>query len=505
MTDAFAFVATELLTVDVLLAIFFGSFVGMLIGALPGLGAVLAMVLMLPLTFTMDPMAGILLLLATYQGAEYGGSISAVVLGIPGTPAALVTVFDGAAMAREGNPGKALGYSLVASTVGGLVSGLLLLGLSVPIVQFALLLGDPEFFLIALIGLLAVGSLSSEDVVKSFIAVVLGLMAGTVGLDTITGEARFTLGRAELMEGLGLVALMAGMFGVAELLSLVSKKASGQAYVTSRKGLRTSLTWREIRSVGRSITLGSGIGSLVGVIPGMGAGPSSWFAYSAAKKWSKSPQTFGKGNPDGIAAPEAANNATVGGAMIPLLSLGIPGSPSVAIIMGAFIIHGLQPGPGLFEAEPTLVYGIIYGFLLTSVAMFIVGKLLTTGFARILTVSNAYLIPLVMVSIIVGTFASRYLFFDLWIALAAGVVTALAVKLRYSVAAFILAFILGPIAEVSLRRTLVLSDGSFSVFLTRPLSLALVILIAVILALIAYSVIRRATKPRAEVDVMTTV
>lgn len=487
--DLFSFDFASLFTPAVLLAILAGTTAGMLIGALPGLGAVLAMVLLLPVTYTMEPLPAVLMLLATYQAAEYGGSISAVVLGIPGTPAALVTVFDGNTLARNGSPGKALAYSLFSSSIGGMFSGILLITLSVPLVAFALQISDPEFFLIALIGLLAVGALSSQDISKSYISVILGLMAGTVGLDTVTGQDRFTFGRPELFEGVGLVALLAGMFGISELIMLISQHL-GEKYATSKDSLKTKLSWRDFRGVVKPIGLGSVIGAVVGIIPGLGAGPSSWFAYSAAKKTSKSPQTFGQGNPEGIAAPESANNATVGGSLIPLLSLGIPGSPSMAIIMGAFIVQGLQPGPGLFSAEPNLVQGIMYGFLFTSIAMFIVGKFVTSLFVKVLTVSNAIIVPLVLICILVGTYSSRSLFFDLWIALGVGVITVIAIKLKYSVAAFVLAYVLGPIIETSLRRSLLISDGSYAVFVTRPYSLVMVIAIALIIIAVIWKSIR---------------
>src|SRR5699024_1495440 len=310
----------SLFSVSVLFAIVLGTFVGLIIGALPGLGAVLAMVLLLPLTYNMEPLAAILLLLSTYQAAEYGGSISAIILGIPGTPAALVTVFDGNKLAREGKPGKAIAYSLVASSIGGLVGGLALLFLSVPLAQFASDISSPEFFLIGLIGLLAIGALSSEDVTKGYISVILGLMAGTVGLDVITGESRFTFGQIELTEGINLIALLVGMFGFSEIFLLISDNLHTK-YIKDKKGLKTNLSFKNFKNVLKPIGLGSTIGTIIGIIPGMGAGPSAWFAYSAAKNLSKNPQKFGTGYPPGITAPESANNATVGGALIPLLSL----------------------------------------------------------------------------------------------------------------------------------------------------------------------------------------
>lgn len=478
--ELFNFDISSLFTWSVVSAIALGAFVGMFIGALPGLGAVLAIALMLPVTYTMEPLAAILMLLAVYQGAEYGGSISAIVLGIPGTPAALVTTFDGHALAKQGKPGKALAYSLTASTIGGLVGGLALIFLSVPLVNFALSISDPEYFLIGLIGLLAVSALSSEDIMKSYISAVLGLMAGTIGMDLFTGSPRFTLGQNELMEGINLNALLVGMFAFSELFLMISNNLHSK-YVSDKRGLKIRLTLKQIKKIFKPVSIGSVIGTIVGIIPGMGAGPAAWFAYSASKSTSKKPQAFGKGSPEGIAAPETANNAVVGGSMIPLLSLGIPGSPGVAIILGAFIIHGIQPGPQLFSTESNLVYGVMYGFLLTSVMMFIMGFFVTSFFSRALTIPTHILIPTVLAFSIIGTFSSRNLVFDLWVALIIGVITYIAIILKFSTASFILAFILSPIIEESLRRSLILSEGSYTIFITRPYSIVLLAIIAIIL------------------------
>lgn len=488
---------SSLFSFSTLFAIILGTFVGILIGALPGLGAVLALVLMLPLSYSMDPMAAILLLLATYQGAEYGGSISAVILGIPGTPAALVTVFDGNAMAKQGKPGKAIAYSLTSSVIGGLAGGLALIFLSAPLVKFALSIGEPEFFLIGLLGLFAVGMLSSEDKVKSLIAAVLGLMVGTIGMDAFTGVPRFTFGEIELMEGVDLVALLVGMFAISELLIMVSKELKVK-YQTDQKGVSrfmTRLSFKDFKKIFKASTVGSLVGIIIGIIPGMGAGPASWFSYTIAKKTSKSPETFGKGNPEGIAGPEAANNATVGGALLPLLTLGIPGSPSIAIIMGAFIIHGIQPGPKLFSVETELVYGLLFGFLLTTVALYIIGKFVTAGFVKMLTIPNPVLIPVILGISFIGAFAARNSFFDVWLALIVGVISLILIKLDFSLASFVLALILCPIIEESFRRSLLLSDGSFSIFFTRPISL---ILIAVILLIIVFSVIGSFKRKKSE-------
>jgi putative tricarboxylic transport membrane protein len=499
--EIFGYDIMNLFTWGNLIAIIVGSFIGMLIGALPGLGATIAIVLLLPFTYSMEPLASILLLLSVYQSAEYGGSISSIILGIPGTPAAAATVLDGNALAKQSSPGKALAYSLYSSSVGGIFGGLVLIFLSVPLVKLALALSDPEFFLIAVIGLVAVAGLGSKDVTKSLISMVLGLMAGTVGMDVISGVTRFGMGRPELFEGFNLVALIVGIFAIPSVFDMISEEMK-KRYVTDHKGLQTKLSLKEFKAVLKPIGIGSVIGSIVGIIPGMGAGPSSWFAYSAAKSVSKSKSTFGKGNPEGIVAPETANNATVGGALVPLLSLGIPGSPVTAIIMGAFIIHGIQPGPKLFSTELDLVNGIFYGFLLTTVAMFFIGKFVTTGFSRVLTIPNPILIPMILAFSFVGTYAARYLFFDLWFVLIIGIVCYFLSKLDFSMPAMILAFVLSPMIEQSLRRSLILSDGSFTIFFTRFYS---IILLLIILVIVVISIISRRKKQKQDNDPTITI
>ncbi|WP_157928840.1 tripartite tricarboxylate transporter permease [Pararhizobium haloflavum] len=473
-----------------------GTFVGLLIGALPGLGATVAIVLLLPFTYSMEPLAAILMLVAAYQGAEYGGSISSIILGIPGTPAAAATLIDGNALAKRSSPGKALAYSLAASTVGGLFGGLVLLFMSVPLSVVALQLGDPEFFLIGILGLVAVAGLSSVDVLRSSISVVLGLMTATIGIDVISSAHRYTFGSPLLFDGLHLVAVLVGIFAFAEMFSMISTDLH-RKYVTDRRGLSTRLNIAELRRVLRAMWIGSGIGSVIGFLPGMGAGASAWFAYSLARNTSRKPETFGTGNPEGIAAPEAANNATVGGAMLPVITLGIPGSASTAIIMSAFIIHGIQPGPTVFTANPALVNGIFYGFLVATLAMFVIGKLLTPFFARVLVVPNYILVPIVMILAMVGVYASSYVHVDLWVALIFGVAFFLLNKLDFSAPAFILAFVLSPILEESLRRALLISDGSYTMFITRGYSIAILAVITLVVVLGIASRLRRSSQETA--------
>jgi putative tricarboxylic transport membrane protein len=494
--DIFGMDFSVLFTWECLFAIMLGTLYGLFIGALPGLGATVGIALILPVTYTMEPLPAILLLVSVYQAAEYGGSISSIVLGVPGTPAATATLLDGLPLARNGSPGKALGYSISASAVGGVIGALILMTLTIPLASIAVKFGDPEFFLLATLGLILVAGLSSKDLPKSVISVLLGLMLGTIGLDGFTGAARFTFGSLSLLEGISMVALLIGMFAISEVLFMLGELR--KRYVTEKKNLKTSITWKEFKSVFKSTIKGSFIGSFVGVLPGLGAGPASWFSYTEAKRASKNPENFGKGDPNGIAAPEAANNGAVGGALVPLLTLGIPGSPATAVILGAFLIQGIQPGPKVFESDPNLIYGIFLGFLAAAFVMYFMGKYTTSLFARMLTMPNFVLTPIILFIALIGVYASHMNIFDVWIAAIAGIVAYFLKKLDFSLPSLILAFILGPIMETSLRRTISLSGGDLTIFLTRQYSL-IILAIMVLLIIAMISTGKKQRKKNAEI------
>lgn len=469
-----------LFTFGNLLAILLGTTVGLIFGALPGLGAIMAMIVLLPLTYNMEPVAAVLLLLSAFQAAEYGGSISSISLGIPGTPAAAATILDGSAMAKNGYPGKALGYSLTASTIGAFAGGLALIFLAQPFAKFALKLSEPEYFLIGILGLIAVSMISSQNAIKGLISMMLGLMAGTIGMDMFTGEQRFTMGQVELLEGIGILPILVGVFAFPEIFKLINLELR-KVHDVGKQNLSTKITLRELRDVSKSTFIGSVLGVVLGILPGLGAVSASWFAYVTAQKTSKTPEKFGTGHPEGIAAPEAANNATVASSMIPLLALGIPGSVAPAIIMGAFIIHGVQPGPRIFQNNADLVYGILFGILLSTVAMYVMGRYVTALFARALILPNPILVPFIYLITIIGVFAANGLFFDLWVALIIGVICYLLIEAKFSMPTLIIAFVLSPIIEESFRRALIISNGDFSIFYTRIYSIVLLALIALII------------------------
>ena len=469
-------------------SVLLGLFVGMLFGALPGLGITIAITLLLPLSFSMEPINAILMLLAAYQAGEYGGSISAITLGIPGTVMAAPIVEDGRAMAKKTSPGKALGYSRYASTFGGLFGGLVLVFFSQPVAHFALRLADPEFFMLGMMGLVAVTAFAAKDPIKVAISICLGMIAGTVGLDMFVGQPRLTFDLAELYEGLSLIALVVGLFAFSEIFFMLAGNMRARPDFDAAD-MRISLSPRECLGALKATTVGSMIGTFLGILPGVGATVAGWLSYSMARNVSGQKALFGKGSGEGIAAPDAANNAVVGGALLPFLTLGIPGTAGIAIIAGAFIIHGIQPGPQMISENPQLIHQIFVGFLLTTVGMFLMGKFLSRGFAQALVTPNAVLVPGVLMLSILGIYATRSEFFDLWLALGLGVVAYGLRRLDYSIAGFVLAFVLAPIIETSFRRALVISAGDMTVFVTRPISLLLLLIMVGMGAMIVWRVI----------------
>ena len=453
-----------------------GSLFGIIVGAMPGLGANIGCALMIPLTYGLEAIPAILVLMSVYMGVMYGGSISAIALGIPGSPSAVVTVLDGNSMAKDGYPGKAMGYSLYSSTFGGFIGGIALVLVTSALAAVSLLLSDPELFLIGMLGLLSVASLGVTDIPKFLMSIVLGLFLGTIGMDMFTGTYRYTFGNIYLVDGINLAALMAGVYALGEVFEMVMEDLN-RRYVTDLKNTRCHISLKEFLKVKWVLLKSSVIGVVFGVVPGLGAGAATWFTYMQAKRDSKHPELFGKGSPEGLAAAESTNNAVVGGALAPMLALGIPGSSTVAIIAAAMMIHGLQPGINLFKERADLVYAIYVGIFIATIFMFIFGKYLTTLFARMLVCPNYILVPIVTIALMVGAYCARNYFTDVWIAIIAGAAVFFLKRLDFSISAFTLAFILASLIENHFRRSLMLSKGSASIFFTRPAALIIWVLI----------------------------
>lgn len=452
-----------------------GALLGIVIGALPGLGPSIGLSLLIPFTYNLGPELSMLMMISLYTSAEYGGSISAILLSTPGTAAAAATVIDGYAMARKGRANEAISISLTASTTGGIFGGIALLLLAMPLARIALQFGPAGYFAVSLFGLCSVAALSNDSLLKGLICAAFGLVLATVGIDPIAGTPRFTFGMFELYEGVPFLVALIGLFAVSEAMVMVESRAVNTAAIRNKVGhvFMSLALWKE---TWRSQISGSIIGTLLGILPGVGGNIACWIARDYARARDPHPEEYGNGAANGIAAPEAANNATVGGALVPLLALGIPGSPTTAIMVGALIMHGLQPGPQLFTEEPTLVYAILFGVIIASIVQYIAGSLFLPIMARTVLLPDAVIAVGIMAFAVLGAFAIRNLMFDVYLMLGFGVLGYLMKKLQFPVPPVILAMVLGYLIESNYRTALVSSQGDYTIFVTDPISLLFLLL-----------------------------
>lgn len=485
MGDAFLAGIAQAFSWQAILANLLGVVTGIIVGAMPGLTYSMGIILLLPFTFVLPPIPAMAVLLGVYIGGMTGGSVSAVLLGIPGTPSAAATVLDGHPMARQGQAGKALGMALLASIFGGLFSLVVLMVLAPQIARIALRFGSPEIFALVLFGLSTICGVSSGSVVKGLIAGTIGLLLMTVGLDPIMGVQRYTFGRPELLSGVDMLAAMIGMFAIPQIikdvLDLRNKDGCGDS-----PGLDTRVSAalpslpelaRNFWTMIRSALIGTGIGS----IPGTGGPIAAFLAYDQAKRFSREPEKFGTGVLAGIAAPETANNAVTGGALIPMLTLGIPGDPATAILLGGLLIHGLRPGPLLFRENLTVVYGIFLTILIANILTLIVQFYGIRLFVKVLSVPKTYLLPIIVVLCAVGAFAVNNNVFDLKVMAFFGMLGFFLDRYGFPTTPVILALVLGPTLEGEFRRSLIMSKGDLTVFITHPISLAFIILTVLLL------------------------
>ncbi|MXQ14247.1 tripartite tricarboxylate transporter permease [Microvirga makkahensis] len=465
-----------------LLSVIAGAAIGIVVGALPGLGPSIGVSLLIPFTYSMSPENSMLLLISLYMAAEYGGSISAILLSTPGTAAAAATTIDGFAMTQKGLGNKALAISLSASTVGGLIGGVALLFLAMPLSKLALQFGPASYFAVGLFGLTSVAALSGGSLVKGLIGAALGLLLAFVGIDPIAGMPRFTFGRIELFEGIPMLAVLIGLFAVSESFLLAESAGKTRGGVSKGAVRAVYLTLKEWKELFRTMVSGSVIGTFLGILPGVGGNIACWVARDYAMR--RNPKlAFGEGEPHGIAAPEASNNATVGGAMVPLLALGVPGSPTTAVIVGALVLHGLRPGPQLFAEQPVLVYTILLGLLLACVVMFLIASVSLPWMSRVINLPDSVLAAGILIFAILGAYSLRNLAFDVWLTVGFGVLGYLMKKLSFPVAPVVLALVLGYLVETNFRTALVTSRGSYGIFFTDPVS---AVFLALSLASILY-------------------
>jgi putative tricarboxylic transport membrane protein len=460
---------------------FFGVLIGTLVGVLPGLGPAAAIALLLPTTFKITPVSATIMLAGIYYGAMYGGSTTSILVNIPGEAASVVTCLDGYQMALKGRAGPALGIAAFGSFIAGTFAVIALTFVGPFLSNVALAFGPPEFFSLMIVGITVLTYLSSGSMVKALIMAGVGLILSGVGMDTISGKYRFTFNIQSLLDGVGVVPVAMGLFGISEVLLNLETEIKRDILTTKVKNLFPTLKdWAD--SAG-SIVRGSILGFFLGIIPGGGAVVASFASYAIEKKASKHPEEFGKGAIQGVAGPESANNSAAGGSFIPLLTLGIPANPVMAILLGALMIHGLQPGPLLMKNAPDLFWGTIISMYIGNAMLLILNLPLIPMWVKVLKVPYYLLYPLILLFCLIGAYSLDNTVADIIIMLVFGILGFLMKKLRYDGAPMILALVLGQKLETSLRRSLIMSQGDFSIFITRPISLGFLI-IAVLLLIV---------------------
>ncbi len=457
---------------------------GMVCGALPGLSSSMSIILMLPFTYTMEPINAIVMLVAVYCGGASGGSISAILLKTPGTPESVATTFDGYPMAQKGKAGRALGISVSSSAFGGIFSAIIMLIAAPLLAVVALEFQSAEYFALGLLGLSCISSIGSADQAKALFSACIGLLLTTIGIDAINGAYRFTFDQPYLMNGIDYIPVMIGSFALVEVYKNASeyKSRSTETVADAKKISLETLKLKEFGKMWGLLLRSASIGTIIGIIPAAGASIASLVSYGVASKASKTPELFGTGCDEGIAAPETANNAAIGGSLVPTMVLGIPGSPTAAIIMAAFMIHNLTPGPLLISQQPVLLNAIFLGIVLASLLLFIVGRFITKEFARILRLPYPLLGTVIVTLGTVGAYSLNNSYYDVLIMFFFSFVGIIIKKFNYSNPAMILGLILGGIIETNFRKQLILSGGSISGFFERPLALSIIIISALAFA-----------------------
>jgi TctA family transporter len=478
---------------------FFGVFLGTVVGVLPGIGALAAISLLLPLTYHIPPTAAIIMLAGVYYGAQYGGSTASILLNLPGTPSSAVTCLDGYPMARKGKAGVALFVTTIASLAGAM-SGLALLTLFSPaIAEIGLKFGPAEFCAMMLLGLVAASSMSAGSAMKGLCMMVFGLLLGMVGTDVNSGASRFAFDVPELMDGINLVALAMGLFGVAEVIRCINSADTNRKVekVTLRSMVPTS---DEFKATIKPMARGSALGSALGALPGVGPSIASFMSYAIERRVAKDPSRFGKGAIEGITAPESANNAAAQTAFVPSLSLGIPGDAVMAVMLGALIIHGIQPGPMLITEQPGLFWGLVVSFAIGNI-MLVILNLPTIGlWVALLRIPFAWMYPAILVFVALGVYSVNNNTFDIYSVAALGIMGYVLMVLKFEPAPLLLGYILGPMLEEYLRRALLISRGDPSIFIDRPISATLLAFTAALLVWAFWSTLRSNLRAKRELD-----
>ncbi len=478
-----------------ILMILLGVTVGLFIGAMPGLGSVNGVAILLPVTFLVPPGSAIIFLAAIYYGAMYGGAVSSITLGIPGASTAVATTFDGRPLARQGRASLALVTAALASFVGGTIANVLFTLFAPLLASVALSFGPPEIFALMLLAFATFVGLGGDDIPKTILSICLGLVLGAVGFDQISGAPRLVLFDYNgFLQGIGFLVLAIGVYGIGEMLWTIDQTRGEVTATTPKMTLKgmASDTKEAARRGWKGSMIGSFLGFFVGILPAAGATPGSLMSYGVAKMVSRNPSEFGKGSVDGVAAPEAANNSASTGSMLPMLTLGIPGSPTTAILLGGMVIWGLVPGPRLFVDEEEFVWGLIGSFYISNVAALLINLAFIPVFIWMLRMPFTILAPVIFVLSIVGGYAATRDMFDIWLMVGFGLGAFFLRKFEYPLAPAVLAIVLGPIAEPTLRQSLLLSSGDPSIFFTRPIAGPITIAALILIFLPAFNFLRRA-------------
>ena len=459
-----------------------GTAIGIIIGCLPGLSAAMGVALLLPMTFTMAPETGLIVLGAIYCGAIFGGSISAILIHTPGTPASAATAIEGYQLTLQGKAGKALAVACFSSFCGGLLSCISLYFFAPLLAQLAMKFGSPEYFWLSIFGLTIIAGVASKSLLKGLISGALGLLLSTIGMDPIEGAQRFMFGQASLYEGINTTCALIGLFSMSQVLILAEKKIKQRAKAAKFSD-KITLSGKEIKRITPTILRSWIIGNLIGILPGAGASIACFLGYNTSRQFSHHKEEFGKGSIEGVAGSEAANNAVTGGSLIPMLTLGVPGDGATAILMGAFMLHGMVPGPSLFAEQGNVLYAIMLGLLVVNVFMYIVGTGLTRFYAHITRIPYEILAPIVLTFCIAGSYSTNNRIYDIYIILIFGIVSYFLRRMGFQLVPILLGIVLGPLAEKNFRRAMVISEGSFSIFFTRPISCAFILIAIVSVAI----------------------
>jgi len=453
-----------------------GMMLGVFFGALPGISSSMGIVLMMPFTYYMGIIPSIILLVALYAGSAYGGSITAIMFNTPGTPGAVATTFDGYPMSQKGKAGRALGLAVSSSAVGGIISVLIMLVLAPPMSRFALKIQSAEYFALTVLGIVCIAGIGSKNIEKALITGGFGILIAMMGLDPMTGASRFTFGDVRLLNGIEFIPVMIGAFALAEVLKKLSESLEAGFDTSGENISLEALKLKDLLMHKIVLLKSSLIGTVIGILPGTGGSIASIVSYGEAVRSGKNREEFGKGYEEGIIAPEAANNAAAGGAMIPTLVLGIPGSPTTAIILAALTLQGLQPGPQLMTEQPLMLYSIFFSMFIASVVVFFGGRLGVKAFAAVLKLPYGILGPIIVAFSIIGSYAITNDMFQVWIMIFFGIVGFFFKKFEFSGAALVLGLVLGSMMEENFRRQLVLTDGNYMSFFQRPISLIILII-----------------------------